>query len=178
MFFSSSVNADYGDEQELLDIQTKQSLTKSNRSASNSFTNIIKVQPTDYYISDLQDTVTFNCVGIEGCTYQWQYDYGTGWVTSNRPGNQTQTLDVGVAQYRINNKYRCVVSYNGIDQISVEVGIILVQGYSFSSIISYLGSKVFTPLLSFVTPWGITFGALIVGIFGAPLLVKAYKKFF
>lgn len=27
-------------------------------------------------------------------------------------------------------------------------------------------------------PWGITFGAVIVGVFGAPLLVKAYKKFF
>lgn len=33
-------------------------------------------------------------------------------------------------------------------------------------------------LYNFVLPWGITFGSVIVGIFGLPLLVKAFKKFF
>lgn len=33
-------------------------------------------------------------------------------------------------------------------------------------------------LFSFTLPIGITFGAVVVGIFGAPLLVKAFKKFF
>lgn len=43
----------------------------------------------------------------------------------------------------------------------------------FSFISNLLGS-----LFNFVLPIGITFGALIVGVFGAPLLVKAFKKFF
>lgn len=42
-----------------------------------------------------------------------------------------------------------------------------------SVIFSLLGQ-----LFNFVLPWGITFGAVIVGVFGVPLLVKAYKKFF
>ena len=31
-------------------------------------------------------------------------------------------------------------------------------------------------LFSFVTPWGIAFGSVVVGIFGLPLVVKAIKK--
>ena len=33
-------------------------------------------------------------------------------------------------------------------------------------------------IFNFSLPWGITFGAVIVGVFGAPLLVKAFRKFF
>lgn len=33
-------------------------------------------------------------------------------------------------------------------------------------------------LFNFTLPWGITFGAVLVGLFGAPLLVKAFRKFF
>lgn len=33
-------------------------------------------------------------------------------------------------------------------------------------------------LFNFTLPWGITFGAVLVGLFGAPYLVKAFKKFF
>lgn len=36
----------------------------------------------------------------------------------------------------------------------------------------------FGQIFNFQTPWGIAFGAVVVGVFGAPLLVKAYKKFF
>lgn len=39
-------------------------------------------------------------------------------------------------------------------------------------------TSLFGDIFNFVTPWGIAFGAVIVGVFGAPLLVKAYKKFF
>lgn len=45
--------------------------------------------------------------------------------------------------------------------------------YALSLVYSMLGQ-----LFNFVLPFGFTFGALIVGIFGAPLLVKAFKKFF
>lgn len=38
--------------------------------------------------------------------------------------------------------------------------------------------SLFSQIFNFSLPWGITFGAVIVGVFGAPLLVKAYKKFF
>lgn len=43
--------------------------------------------------------------------------------------------------------------------------------------IQFIGNLV-GQLFAFDLPWGITFGAVIVGIFGAPLIVKAYKKFF
>lgn len=33
-------------------------------------------------------------------------------------------------------------------------------------------------LFNVVLPWGITFGAVLVGVFGLPLLIAAYKKFF
>lgn len=39
-------------------------------------------------------------------------------------------------------------------------------------------SDFFSRLFNFPLPWGIAFGAVVVGVFGAPLLVKAYKKFF
>lgn len=36
----------------------------------------------------------------------------------------------------------------------------------------------FSNIFNFITPWGIAFGAVVVGVFGLPLLVKAIKKFF
>lgn len=36
----------------------------------------------------------------------------------------------------------------------------------------------FAQIFAMRTPWGIAFGAVVVGIFGAPLIVRAYKKFF
>lgn len=36
----------------------------------------------------------------------------------------------------------------------------------------------FSDIFNFITPWGIAFGAVVVGVFGLPLLVKAIKKFF
>lgn len=39
-------------------------------------------------------------------------------------------------------------------------------------------SDFFSQLFNFSLPWGIAFGAVVVGVFGAPLLVKAYRKFF
>lgn len=46
-----------------------------------------------------------------------------------------------------------------------------------SSVLSVL-SNMLGSLFNVTLPWGIGFGAVIVGVFGAPLLVKAYKKFF
>lgn len=42
-----------------------------------------------------------------------------------------------------------------------------------STIYSMLGQ-----LFSFALPWGITFGAVVVGVFGLPLMIKAFKKIF
>lgn len=39
-------------------------------------------------------------------------------------------------------------------------------------------SSMLHQLFSFHLPWGISFGAVIVGVFGAPLLVKAFKQLF
>lgn len=44
--------------------------------------------------------------------------------------------------------------------------------------VSWISSNIINPLFNFVTPWGIAFGAIVVAVFGLPLLVKAYKKFF
>ena len=33
-------------------------------------------------------------------------------------------------------------------------------------------------LFSFTLPWGITFGAVVVGVFGLPYVVKAFRHLF
>lgn len=43
--------------------------------------------------------------------------------------------------------------------------------------LNFIGSML-AQLFAVTLPWGITFGAVIVGVFGLPLLVKAWKKFF
>lgn len=48
---------------------------------------------------------------------------------------------------------------------------------SFSGCINVIFDMV-SQLFSFRMPWGLSFGAVIVGVFGAPLLVLAIKKFF
>lgn len=40
--------------------------------------------------------------------------------------------------------------------------------------VSHFVSQIF----NFVTPWGVAFGAVVVGVFGLPLVVRAIKKFF
>lgn len=47
-----------------------------------------------------------------------------------------------------------------------------------STVLSWISSNLIIPLFNFVLPWGITFGAIVVAIFGLPLLVKAVRKFF
>lgn len=47
-----------------------------------------------------------------------------------------------------------------------------------SQYLVWLKDTLFVPLFNFVTPWGIAFGSVIVAVFGLPLLVRAYKKFF
>lgn len=46
--------------------------------------------------------------------------------------------------------------------------------------LSWLNANLITPLFNFVLPFwgGVTFGSIVVAIFGLPLIVLAYKKFF
>lgn len=47
-----------------------------------------------------------------------------------------------------------------------------------SEYLTFYGSLI-SQIFNFHTPWfGLAFGSIIVGVFGAPLLVKAIKKFF
>lgn len=40
-------------------------------------------------------------------------------------------------------------------------------------------SSLFEQLFNFQLPyWGITFGAMVVGVFGMPIIVHSFKKFF
>ena len=47
-----------------------------------------------------------------------------------------------------------------------------------SEVLSFIGSSLISPLFNFSLPWGVTFGAIVVALFGLPLLVRAIKKFF
>lgn len=51
---------------------------------------------------------------------------------------------------------------------------------SWSDALSWLSTNLFAPLFGFTLSFagGVTFGAVVVALFGLPLVVKAYKKFF
>lgn len=38
--------------------------------------------------------------------------------------------------------------------------------------------SMFSQLFSFMLPWGITYGSVVVGVLGVPYLVKVLKKVF
>lgn len=45
--------------------------------------------------------------------------------------------------------------------------------------LSWINQNLISPLFDFnLSFWGVTFGSIVIAIFGLPLLVKAYKKFF
>lgn len=48
----------------------------------------------------------------------------------------------------------------------------------FSEYLSWINDHLITPLFNFALPWGVTFGAIVVAVFGLPLVVRAFKKFF
>ncbi len=54
-----------------------------------------------------------------GLTYQWQYNKGEGWKTSNGTGSKTNTLTINTAAGYNNYQYRCVITdANGAKTIS------------------------------------------------------------
>jgi hypothetical protein len=54
-----------------------------------------------------------------GLTYQWQYNKGDGWKTSNATGSKTNTLTINTAAAYNGYKYRCVITdANGVKTYS------------------------------------------------------------
>lgn len=51
---------------------------------------------------------------------------------------------------------------------------------TFAQAISWLNTNLITPLFGFQLGFagGVTFGAIVVALFGLPILVKAFKKLF
>lgn len=47
----------------------------------------------------------------------------------------------------------------------------------FSEVLQWFLAHVIVPIYNIGLPFGITFGALVVAVFGIPLLVKAIKTF-
>lgn len=47
----------------------------------------------------------------------------------------------------------------------------------FGEVLSWFLAHIIAPIYNIVLPFGITFGALVVAVFGIPLLVKAIKTF-
>ncbi len=61
---------------------------------------------------------TVKASGI-GLSYQWQYNNGSGWKTSNGTGAQTDTLTINAKATYNGWQYRCVVTgENGSNAIS------------------------------------------------------------
>lgn len=164
----------------------------------NGYTKLRSV-PSNIYISKqpqnweghVGDTFTLSVVVV--CPedyevyYQWQYSYDLeNWApTTINSSAQTSTLVAQMTPGQDHRYYRCLVGVTPeagssvyYELISSPAMVSILVDFTFSYAVSWLGQNVFTPIFNFVTPWGFTFGALIVGIFGAPLLVKAYKKFF
>lgn len=47
-----------------------------------------------------------------------------------------------------------------------------------ADVLSWIQQYLISPLFNFALPWGVTFGAIVVAVFGLPLVVRAFKKFF
>lgn len=47
----------------------------------------------------------------------------------------------------------------------------------FGEVLTWFLANIIAPIYNIVLPFGITFGALVVAVFGIPLLVKAIKTF-
>ncbi|MBQ8175701.1 MAG: hypothetical protein IJ035_01530, partial [Oscillospiraceae bacterium] len=84
----------------------------------------ITTQPTNY-TGAIGDTAKFT-VGATGATsYQWYQNTGAGWTAINTTAGRSKTFSVGVAQFRLGYKYRCVVSDGTNTLTSNEVQMIL-----------------------------------------------------
>lgn len=124
------------------------------------------------------DDAVFKCVGGPyGISYQWQYNAGTGWYNSPLESATTSSLIVPGTLDRNGLRYRCRIKYYSYTLYS-DVVTLTVEEFGISNWLSWIGTNVISPIFSFSLPWGISFGAVIVGVFGAPFIVKAYKKFF
>ncbi len=90
----------------------------------------IKTQPENYS-GEIGDVAKFKVEAAgENLTYQWQQDTGLGWTSINTTAGRSTTLSVGVAEFRIGYKYRCVVS-NGTDFVISDAVEMIVNGGNF-----------------------------------------------
>ncbi|MBQ8176905.1 MAG: InlB B-repeat-containing protein [Oscillospiraceae bacterium] len=70
----------------------------------------ITSQPVDY-TGKIGDTAKFTVsANNEHVTYQWQQNTGAGWTNINTTVGRSKTFSIAIAQFRLNYKYRCVVS--------------------------------------------------------------------
>ena len=69
----------------------------------------ITTQPVDF-TGEIGDTAKFT-IEAEGTTsYQWQQNTGLGWANINTSMGRSKSFSVSISAFRLNYKYRCVVS--------------------------------------------------------------------
>lgn len=144
---------------------------------------VIEVDVSPEYINCyVGDEAVFYCIVSSPVEiYQWQYSInGTSWSASPLDTANTSRLVVPATMNRNGYYYRCRVKATSSSSWinSESCRLYVSEKLSFSGALSFVGSNIITPIFNFITPWGITFGAVVIGVFGAPLLIKAYKKFF
>ena len=91
---------------------------------------VITAQPKDYS-GAIGDTAKFTVSATgKNLTYQWQFYSNSGWQNSGMTGAKTATLNVEVTAARNGQKYRCIVSSNGLSTISNEAKIVVTESAS------------------------------------------------
>ena len=84
----------------------------------------ITTQPTNY-TGKIGDTAKFTVEATGAKSYQWYQNTGSGWVAINTSAGRSKIFSVGIAQFRLGYKYRCVVSDGTNTLTSDEVQMIL-----------------------------------------------------
>ena len=92
----------------------------------------ITSQPTNY-IGAIGDTAKFTVNATGATSYQWEQNTGAGWTAINTTAGRSKTFSVGVAQFRLGYKYRCVVSDGTKTLTSNEVKMVVEEELAITS---------------------------------------------
>ena len=92
----------------------------------------ITSQPTDF-TGAIGDTAKFTIAATGATSYQWEQNTGAGWTAINTTAGRSKTFSVGVAQFRLGYKYRCVVSDGTKTLTSNEVKMVVEEELAITS---------------------------------------------
>ncbi len=92
----------------------------------------ITTQPTDY-IGAIGETAKFTISATGATSYQWQQNTGAGWANINTTAGRSNALSVGIAKFRLNYQYRCIVSDGTTEIVSNAVKMLVEEEFAITT---------------------------------------------